>query len=190
MFFNFRSQSQSLWRRLGGDMRSLDLSNQGLSSLSDCQTAQSLRKVLQDCHVTKKHLRTCKLGKWGDMREEIPVYVFSCKKYYLVLICPINLYLDPLIEETTHLYLEGNGIWSLLIWNLLEVFPKLVWLDLRNNQLISLGGVAEDKQEELENKSSEIQGRKLDKHVRIKVIIPADSYGLVFKVKINIGVNV
>lgn len=117
-------------------MRSLDLSNQGLSSLSDCQTAQSLRKVLQDCHVTKKHLRTCKL------------------------------------EETTHLYLEGNGIWSLLIWNLLEVFPKLVWLDLRNNQLISLGGVAEDKQEELENKSSEIQGRKLDKHVRIKMRVP------------------
>ena len=60
----------------------------------------------------------------------------------------------------------------------MEVFPKLVWLDLRNNQLISLGGVAEDKQEELENKSSEIQGRKLDKHVRIKVINPVDcSYG-------------
>ena len=56
-------------------MRSLDLSNQGLSSLSDCQTAQSLMKVLQDCHVTKKHLRTCKLGKWGDLREEIPVFL-------------------------------------------------------------------------------------------------------------------
>ena len=181
MFFNFRSQSQSLWRRLGGDMRSLDLSNQGLSSLSDCQTAQSLRKVLQDCHVTKKHLRTCKLGKWGDMREEIPVFlrIFVQEVLYLFLICPIYLYLHPLLtEETTHLYLEGNGIWSLLIWNLLEVFPKLVWLDLRNNQLISLGGVAEDKQEELENKSSEIQGRKLDKHVRIKVTIPAEcSYG-------------
>ena len=87
MFFNFRSQSQSLWRRLGGDMRSLDLSNQGLSSLSDCQTAQSLRKVLQDCHVTKKHLRTCKLGKWVDMREEIPVFFLSISSAFLASFC-------------------------------------------------------------------------------------------------------
>ena len=97
------------------DMRSLDLSNKGLSAvLPECLDAEGLRQALG----------------------------------------------HPSAEDTTHLYLNGNGLTAVPIWTVLEVFPNLVWLDLRNNQIKSLGGNVDFDTPPLS---------KADKHLKIQV---------------------
>ena len=98
-------------------MRSLDLSNKGLSDvLPECWDADGLRQALGD---------------------------------------------PP--EDTTHLYLNGNSLTTVPIWTVLEVFPSLVWLDLRNNQIKSLGG------NEIDFDTPPLSGCKADKHLKIQV---------------------
>ena len=44
------------------------------------------------------------------------------------------------LKDVTHLYLNNNRIKNVSILDLVDIFPRLKWLDLRNNKLKSLEG--------------------------------------------------
>ena len=44
------------------------------------------------------------------------------------------------LQSVTHLYLNNNKIRVLPLLDLIEIFPRIEWLDLRNNRIKTLEG--------------------------------------------------